>query len=263
MSSSSSQNSPEPDGLLQILAVAFSGVLFGWFLSKLRAPNHESGTSGNPQDTTTDERRALQSNPLRVFVERIPPPTPQQESREDRKERRDRKNIWIQGAIAFFACVYATVAFFQWRAQIHGLKIDQRAWVGVMTADPPDLRPKSDFSVRVHVINSGHTPALNFSSEIVLHSLRKEETFEPVYGAGIENPSRGVIQPNEIIFLQSIQTPLTQLQIDWIKNGNFILYVYGRMSYDDIFNVTHHTTFCKEVLSESLVRDCGTYNMAD
>ena len=133
----------------------------------------------------------------------------------------------------------------------------------MVSADPPDLEPRPDFFVRLHVTNSGHTPALNFHSEIVLHSLTKDETFQPVYDALVETPSRGVIQPSEVLFLQSNKYPITQPQIDWVRDGRYILYVYGRMSYDDIFHVTHYTTFCKEILSESLARDCGTYNSAN
>jgi hypothetical protein len=63
-----------------------------------------------------------------------------------------------------------------------------------------------------------------------LHSLRKDETIEPFYEASIDTPGRGVIQPSEVIFLQSNKYPITQPQIDWVKNGQFILYVYWRMS---------------------------------
>jgi hypothetical protein len=148
-------------------------------------------------------------------------------------------------------------------AAVAQFRLDQRAWVGVVSMDPPDLKPKSEFFLTLHVVNSGHTPALNFHSETVLHSLAKEEVFKPVYGAVLEIPSRGVIQPGEVIHLLTNKFPITQPQIDWVRNGRYILYVYGRMSYDDVFKVTHHTTFCKEILSESQVKTCGTYNTAD
>ena len=57
--------------------------------------------------------------------------------------------------------------------------------------------------------------------------------------------------------------PISQAQIDWVRNGNYVLYLYGRMKYEDVFHRSHHTTFCKEILSDILVRDCGTYNDAD
>jgi hypothetical protein len=175
----------------------------------------------------------------------------------------DRLSLTFAGVGLAVLIIYTTFAGLQWHEMHHSLLVDQRAWVGVVSADPPDLKPKPDFFVTLHVTNSGHTPALNFHSETVLHSLTKDERFEPVYDATVETPSRGVIQPGEVIFLQSIRWPITQPQIDWVKSGQYILYVYGRMSYDDIFHATHHTTFCKEILSESLVRDCGTYNSAD
>jgi hypothetical protein len=142
-------------------------------------------------------------------------------------------------------------------------RLEQRAWVGVVSIVPPDLRPKSDFFLSLQAVNSGHTPALNFRSLTVLHSLKKTEEFKPIYAPIQGTESNRVIQPSEGVTLNTRTYELTQEQIDWIKNGNYILYVYGKMSYDDIFHQRHHTTFCKVVLSNVLVEDCGTYNTAD
>ncbi len=150
-------------------------------------------------------------------------------------------------------------------ATIQQFRLDQRAWVGVVSIDPPDLKPKSEFFLSLHAMNSGHTPALNFQSLVVLHSLKKDEKFKAIYAPLPPNwvRSNRVVQPGEQVTLNTNRYQLTQGQIDWIKNGTYILYVYGKMSYDDVFHEQHYTTFCKIVISEALVEDCGTYNTAD
>lgn len=144
-------------------------------------------------------------------------------------------------------------------------KLDQRAWVGVVSIDPPNLAPRPDFFLSLHAMNSGHTPALNFQSLVVLHSLKKDEPFKALYDplpAGWIRSNR-VVQPGEQVTLNTNKYMLTQDQVDSVRNGSYVLYVYGKMSYDDIFRERHHTTFCKLVISETLVEDCGTYNTAD
>jgi hypothetical protein len=157
----------------------------------------------------------------------------------------------------------ANMASFQ--ATVDNFHLDQRAWVGVISIEPPNLKPRSDFFLSLHAINSGHTPALNFQSLVVLHSLGKDEPFKAAYGplpAGWTRSNR-VVQPGEQVTINTNKYALTQEQVDWVTNGNYILYVYGKMSYDDVFGKHHHTTFCKMVISEALVEDCGTYNTAD
>jgi hypothetical protein len=119
-------NKPDSRGLLYTALFAF-GLLSLSFLSKLHAPRQDSESSGYPQDTNTNEREQARNGPVNIVIERIPPPTPNTEARENRKERRDQINTGIQGAIAFFACAYATVACFQWRAQLTAIRTDQRA----------------------------------------------------------------------------------------------------------------------------------------
>jgi hypothetical protein len=75
--------------------------------------------------------------------------------------------------------------------------------------------------------------------------------------------SKRVVQPGEQVTLNTNQYVLTQDQVDWVKNGDYILYVCGKMPYDDIFREHHHTTSCQAILSDTLVEDCGTYNAAD
>jgi hypothetical protein len=156
----------------------------------------------------------------------------------------------------------ANMASFQ--ATVDNFHQEQRAWVGIVSMEPPSLKPRSDFFLSLHAMNSGHTPALNFQSLVVLHSSKKGEPFKALYSRlPDEVRSNRVVQPGEQVTLNTIQYPITQDQADSVRNGSQILYVYGKMSYDDIFHAHHRTTFCKLVLSESLVEDCGTYNTAD
>src|SRR5256885_12925407 len=73
MPSSSSQNPPEPRGLLHTLAAVFSGVLFGLFLSKFKTPPQQSMKGTTPSTETDDKNNSGQNFPPLPMQA---PPTP-------------------------------------------------------------------------------------------------------------------------------------------------------------------------------------------
>jgi hypothetical protein len=103
MPSSRSQNSDEPPGLLKILGAVFSGVLFGWFFSKLKTPIHESAESVHPEDGADDGSTGTKPPlPVAVTIESYPPPAVTEEDKAEKK--RERRLRW-----GGFAASVATV----------------------------------------------------------------------------------------------------------------------------------------------------------
>src|SRR5258708_39606834 len=100
--------------LLKILVLFFLGILIWLLLARVSAPKKNSQKTKEPEDITTDQQNGLLGYPIRVFVERLPPPNPTQEARENRKETRERNNLIIQTGIGVFACVYATITLLMW-----------------------------------------------------------------------------------------------------------------------------------------------------
>jgi hypothetical protein len=111
-----SKDSSEPHGLLRILLSVFSGVLFGSLLSRLQTPpQQKSVNSTHDQDTTQSTSQNISPpEPIRVKVESLPPAPQNEESREERKEGRDKINLIAACLTAGLVFVYATVAIFQW-----------------------------------------------------------------------------------------------------------------------------------------------------
>jgi hypothetical protein len=59
-------------------------------------------------------------------------------------------------------------------------------------------------------------------------------------------------------------TQATNSQNSLTSTGVYILYVFGTVSYDDVFGVTHHTTFCMQLAKDLTGFFAYTsYNTAD
>jgi hypothetical protein len=165
MSSLPSQNPDEPSGLLKILGAFFSGVLFGLFFSKLRAPIEQPIRTDRTQDNAEDERRGGQNipdQPVRVVVERLPPSNPPTHEQQAEKKRDRRPQWWIfivniftLAAVIVYACITAKL----WHTAEKQIELGERAWVGIDTkAVVNQIGP--DFNVQYVVKNVGHSAAL-------------------------------------------------------------------------------------------------------
>ena len=59
--------------------------------------------------------------------------------------------------------------------------------------------------------------------------------------------------------------PLTKQQADGLLDGSFTLYVFGKITYRDIFKTWHLTTFCVRLQTQDPLGfvPCDTYNEAN
>jgi hypothetical protein len=187
MSSSSSQNSPEPEGLLRILAAAFSGVLFGWLLSKLKTPIQQSTETVHPSAHTDDSRtEAKPPLPLAVTIESYPPPSISEEDKADKKEQRwlNRRTFiatlftaLFAGGLLIVTSKYARYTYRMWGEMQQQTCIQreasintERAWVGLDS--PPkvevDSLKQKRFTAQITLTakNFGKGPALNTVADV-------------------------------------------------------------------------------------------------
>jgi hypothetical protein len=238
-----SSSSLQKPSSLQVLLGILVSILGVWSWSKLHAPHQYSDSSNYAQDTATGERQHTQgSSHVNVVIERVQPSTPQIEARENRKERRNQRNLLIQGAIAFFACAYATIAFFQWRAQINALKIDQRAWVGVMQVNSEIKHAESTY-IDAKIMNSGKTP-----------SLGQEQVYEVLWLPKGTNPNftytRSMAEGSFVLFPNSESHStytdhiFSQDEVSKIMYGDLVVFMGGTIWYRDVFGNNHTTEYC-------------------
>jgi len=132
------------------------------------------------------------------------------------------------------------------QAQIEASRLDQRAWVMAESiATQGEFSEGSNMSVQVAITNSGLSPALAVETQSVLNVVLVNSALLPLRPPVYE-PSKSVIGPHEISFIQSNAIPLTAPRVQAIKQGIVVLRVVGVIHYRDIFNKPHGTGFCLE-----------------
>jgi len=144
---------------------------------------------------------------------------------------------------------------------------EQRAWVGALNAADVVIKEGEVPSFRVLVTNSGKTPALHLRSVVTAKSRPKGQTAPLVYPPLTKGQliSDFVLQPNaQYSLISPPSAPLTKLQADLITSGDMILWIFGKIRYQDASRRVHHTKFCF-VMSPDLkiAQPCNVYNEAD
>jgi hypothetical protein len=243
----------------------------------------EAGYKRNPSDPQTDRLSSV----TRPIIQ-IPDSVLEEYRANQEQQHTDNKktrNIAIWAVLG--AWLYAGIAAVQWvemrrsntlavrtaeqarKAAEDTLKkieensqLDQRAWVGVIGTNMPNIKPNSKFTIEVTFTNTGKTPALKFTSIVAIKGFRNDETFRPIYDKPVNpKPSNLIIYPGMRIALPTIPIELTQTQIDILKSGLQIYRVYGKFSYDDIFKRHWGGTFCMFLQPDLTTMSwCDTYN---
>ena len=151
------------------------------------------------------------------------------------------------------------------KATVDQFHLEQRAWVGPLSASDFNFTPGQPISYRIVFQNSGKTPALHERHQIMCRSFPKAGPVDFTYPKPTGIISTTTIQPGmtfeNMTFSEVI---LSQRQVDAIRSGAAVPYLYGKITYDDVFSIKHHTTFCF-VISPDLQRSefCDKYNEAD
>jgi hypothetical protein len=123
---------------------------------------------------------------------------------------------------------------------------DRRAWLGILVLTDLVIKPGEEATGWVVAQNSGRTPALQVHTNASGESVPKDAVPDLVY----RNPpvgvaSNSVVPPQGTLkFRVRSGTTATQDQVNAIKNGTSVLYIYGKIRYLDIFKRQHDTIFC-------------------
>jgi hypothetical protein len=188
---------------------------------------------------------------------------------EDKKYK-DRQIIiarwlnWITAVGAIAAIAYGMIAYGQWRDAHSNFLIDQRAWVGPTSVIQPEFKEPNSFSITTLIANTGKTPARNFRSKYSWNIILKDGPFQPNYDSLQGTLSNSVIFPNGQLALISVPIRLDEANLNRVTvTGEAFLYVYGELTYDDIFQSTHTTHFCMFYDRSLKPGTCSTYNDAN
>lgn len=88
-------------------------------------------------------------------------------------------------------------------------------------------------------------------------------------GAARKESNVSLLAPNDEYEMEielRKQTPpheITQSDLDRIRDGSLIMFVHGRMTYDDIFGCTHWTTFLDQLKPDLTYTSYGKHNDTD
>jgi hypothetical protein len=130
-------------------------------------------------------------------------------------------------------------------ATIDQFRLDQRAWVGI---DAWGGIPKigEPFIISVQIKNSGKTPALNvqlFSQE---EPIKRGE--KPTFSYAERNSkTKGILPPNATMTINLNTTKgvsMNKETMEQLGKEDYVIYVYGKIIYDDVFGESHWIKFC-------------------
>ena len=165
-------------------------------------------------------------------------------------------------------------------ATIQQSRLEQRAWVGVVHTISPGykegeqnvyVKDGQPIKMGVTIVNSGKTPARNVHTNVSVFYLKSTDEFVPTFNElttiGAE-PSTTVIQPSAFSSINAGPIPevgsINKTDIANITNGRYILYIAGKITYEDVFKRPHSTLFCL-FLDPSLTvfNTCKNHNEAN
>ena len=122
--------------------------------------------------------------------------------------------------------------------------LDQRAWIGPADGPVIDWGVGKVFSVTLPVRDTGKTPGINLTTVAVLRGLAKNK--QPTFTDFKQTIGHGVLQPSATTYIiVASESPVPQTQFDAVKSGDLVVWVYGRITYNDVFGRPHWTTFAQ------------------
>jgi hypothetical protein len=168
------------------------------------------------------------------------------------------------GLLAFTALAFLLNAGL-WYTTQQNFRVDRRAWVGAVRALQPTITTGQGATMGAVLTNSGSTPALEMYTQVAMRTVPRGR--EPDFDLPTL-PGRGtriVLQPGMDLTIPVTATaPLTEQEIDVLRSGEAVIYMYGTIAYQDIFSVGHRTDFCFDVRSDlKTVSGCPFHNTAD
>jgi hypothetical protein len=156
------------------------------------------------------------------------------------------------------------------RSSVALMRSQQRAWVGPMGVSNPDIKEGSQYLAEVILTNSGQSPALRVGVVATYNVQPPNEEFEPLYRETEPIPaSRFTVHPNSWPSIPISVDPECPVTGEWakaiIEDQTMILYVYGIITYEDIFGDDPLTTTFGFRYQPALGtwRYTDTYNTAD
>jgi hypothetical protein len=156
--------------------------------------------------------------------------------------------VIVNAVLAFFTFLILIVYSLQLGHMKWQARLDQRAWVGIESLENSTFQEEKPATVELLVRNTGKTPAKNFriigafgtGPAGAKPDFEKDLKWKKEYSVGLLMPNGTNRLP---IQLKSVPV-LTKEKIEEIKDHKFMVFVFGWITYDDVFGISHRTNFC-------------------
>ena len=171
------------------------------------------------------------------------------------------KSSFTDWCLVLFTGVLAVAAIYQFillGGQLDSMRKDQRPWLDLTFKSNSDtLQVGSPITAAAHVVNEGKTPARAVTADIVIEMVKNGDEPRLDFPLPHSRFTTGALFPNQPmdspVFSRvstasdgvSAETdPVTQAELDDFNQGNSFIVVYGKVSYEDFFRVSHWTKMC-------------------
>lgn len=154
------------------------------------------------------------------------------------------------------------------RVAQENIRLDQRAWVGLGGAIHRNVTAGSQGTFGFTIINSGKTPALKVKTFAAARYLRKGVKFSPLDPSELPGQeSTSVLHPTSRVEATTTfpgNRAFTEAEIAAFKQGDIIMYFFGKITYWDFFKNPRYTHICLYMGQDlATAKGCDTYNEAN
>jgi hypothetical protein len=129
---------------------------------------------------------------------------------------------------------------------VAGDRSEHRAWVGTESVDAAPFEAGKFFKASVSYRNSGKTPATNVRAvlDFILTATKPPALIVGPNQSDVEE-SVGVLHPNESgAVVVSAKSATEAGHVAALKAGLMDVYVFGTLTYTDIYDQPHWSRFC-------------------
>jgi hypothetical protein len=258
-------------------STAYSGLLSVRYMSD-KPKSHANQGHADPDKGGRDQYKRHVDGDITIrgqIETHVPPDAANQHDTEREEDKAQAKKNYIVGMLTLIAvCVYAVITFWQGcltRTAISDAREnfaqDERARVGAVEYHLtfPVGQPST---IAIIVSNSGKTPAFNVHSEygVEIVPQGQKPRFDyasPKLPGNVESFS--TMQAGMVLTLRThSMVPVTDAVIASLTEGRTVEYIYGDITYSDIFKHEHHAQFCAMVkLDLTHTADCKEHNESD
>ena len=175
---------------------------------------------------------------------------PSNESEQPEKKR-FWKNISIADRCALFIALALLVVNICTLVHLRDeSRLAQRAWVGLHKGLHEPVEQNRALECYLSFTNVGQTPAMNVTGRYTVLPEKKGFDIESYVrkhagASSTDIPSRGPIIPGQVfVILANSREKVSQEEASQINSRNRIVYIFGEITYKDIFGERHESKYC-------------------